>query len=209
VSVRVARSRRLVAEGHALATVARVMQISRQALYRVPTPRTTPQRRPLTDSVEAAIVEEALANQTDGYRMICAFVRRRLGIAVNRKRVLRVMRARKLIQRRRPLARRKGPGCFRVERPRQLWQLDLTSVWVAEHGWCYLMAIIDCCTREIVAWQLELRCRDDEPLALLERPGLGSLLWQAVVLALLAILIVALLSTLIQWEGARRARWSR
>jgi putative transposase len=71
--------------------------------------------------------------------------------------VLRVMRARKLIQRRRPLERRKRPGFFRVERPPQPWQLDLSSVWVAEHGWCYLMAMIDCCTREIVAWQLELR----------------------------------------------------
>jgi putative transposase len=159
VSVRVARSRRLVAEGYALATVARVMQISRQALYRTPTPRTAPQRRPVTDPVEAVIVEEALANQTDGYRMVCAFVRQRLGVAVNRKRVLRVMRERKLIQRRRPLERRKRPGFFRVERPRQLWQLDMTSIWVAEHGWTYLMAIIDCCTREIVGWQLELRCR--------------------------------------------------
>ncbi len=28
-----------------------------------------------------AIVEEATANQTDGYRMVCAFVRR-LGVAV-------------------------------------------------------------------------------------------------------------------------------
>src|ERR671936_604191 len=101
--------------------------------------------------------------------MICAFVRRKLGVAVNRKRVLRVMRERKLIQRRRPLERRKRPGFFRVERPRQLWQLDLTSVWVAEHGWTYLMAIIDCCTREIVAWQLELRCRADEAIALIER----------------------------------------
>ena len=134
--MRVARSRRLVAEGYAL---------------------------------EAAIVEEALANQTDGYRMICAFVRRRLGIAVNRKRVLRVMRERKLIQRRRPLERRKRPGFFRVERPRQLWQLDMSSIWVAEHGWTYLMAIIDCCTREIVGWQLELRCRADEAIALIER----------------------------------------
>jgi putative transposase len=169
VSVRVARSRRLVAEGYALATVARVMQISRQALYRVPTVRRPPQRRPPSDPVEAAIVEEALANQTDGYRMICAFVRRRLGIAVNRKRVLRVMRERRLIQRRRPLERRKRPGFFRVERPRQLWQLDLTSVWVAEHGWCYLMAMIDCCTREIVAWHVELRCRADEAIAVVER----------------------------------------
>jgi len=168
VSVRVARSRRLVAEGYALATVARVLQVSRQALYRVPTPRTAPQRRPL-DPVERAIVEEALANQTDGYRMVCAFVRRKLGIAVNRKRVLRVMRERKLIQRRRPLERRKRPGFFRVERPRQLWQLGLTSVWVAEHGWTYLMAIIDCCTREIVGWQLELRCRALEAEELIER----------------------------------------
>jgi hypothetical protein len=45
----------------------------------------------------------------------------------NRKRVLRVMRERKLIQRQRPLERRKRPGFFRVERPRQLWQLDMTS----------------------------------------------------------------------------------
>src|SRR4029453_16172544 len=64
---------------------------------------------------------------------------------------------------------RKRPGFFRVERPRQLWQLDMTSVWVAEHGWTYLIAIIDCCTREIVAWHLQLRCRADEAIALAER----------------------------------------
>ena len=167
--MRVARSRRLVAEGYPLATVARVLQVSRQALYRPPKQRRPPQRRPARDAVEAAIVEVAAANQTDGYRMVCAFVRRRLGVAVNRKRVLRVMREQKLIQRRRPLQRRRRPGFFRVERPRQLWQLDMTSIWVAEHGWCYLNAIIDCCTREIVVWQLELRCRADEAIAVVER----------------------------------------
>jgi putative transposase len=169
VRQRVARSRDLVAEGHSPSVVARVALISRQALYRTPTPRRLPQRRPPADPVEHAIVEEALANQTDGYRMVTAFVRRRLGRPVNRKRVLRVMRERKLIQRRRPLERRKRPGFFRVERPRQLWQLDMTSVWVAEHGWTYLNAIIDCCTREIVAWQLSLRCRADEAIQLVER----------------------------------------
>jgi len=150
VRQRVARSRDLVAEGHSPSLVARVAGISRQALYRTPKPRCASQRRPPADPIERAIVEEAMANQTDGYRMICAFVRRKLGVAVNRKRVLRVMRERKLIQRRRPLERRKRPGFFRVERPRQLWQLDMSSVWDAEHGWTYLMAIIDCCTREIV-----------------------------------------------------------
>jgi putative transposase len=159
----------LVARGFAVAAVTRVLQVSRQAVYRTPSPRRPPQRRPVSDPVEQAIVEEATANQTDGYRMVTAFVRRKLGVAVNRKRVLRVMRERKLIQRRRPLERRKRPGFFPVERPRQLWQLDMTSVWVAEHGWTYLNAIIDCCTREIVAWQLSLRCRADEAIALVER----------------------------------------
>jgi putative transposase len=143
--------------------------ISGQALYRTPRPRRAPQRRPLTDPVERVIVEEATANKTDGYRMVAAFVRHRLGRPENRKRVLRVLRERELIQRRRPLERRRRPGFFRVERPRQLWQLDRSSVWVAEHGWTYLMAIIDCCTREIVAWQLELRCRADEAIAVVER----------------------------------------
>src|SRR3954453_5987717 len=169
--MRVTRSRELVAEGYTPSAGARVAQISRQAIYRTPKPRRAPAApaRPPADEVEAAIVADAEANPTDGYRMVCAWARRRLGRPVNRKRVLRVMRERGLIQRRRPLERRRRPGFFRVERPDQLWHLDLTSVWVAEHGWVYLMAAIDCCTREIVAWHLETRCRAKEAIGLIER----------------------------------------
>ena len=66
MSERVARSRELVARGFAVAAVTRVLQISRQAVYRTPKPRRSPQRRPPADLVEAAIVEEAMAKQTDG-----------------------------------------------------------------------------------------------------------------------------------------------
>jgi putative transposase len=168
--MRVTRSRELVAEGYRLSAVARVAQISRQAIYRIPKPRRAPAApaRAPADEVEQAIVEEATANPTDGYRMVTAWARRRLGRPVNRKRVLRVMRERRLIQRRRRLDRRRRPGFFRVERPDQLWHLDMTSVWVAEHGWVYLMAAIDCCTREIVAWHLQTRCRANEAIALIE-----------------------------------------
>jgi putative transposase len=171
VRLRVARSRELVAAGYRPAVVARIAQISRQAIYRIPKtlPPTARRARPPADATEAAIVAVAEANQTDGYRMVTALVSRRLGRAVNRKRVLRVMRERRLIQRRRRLDRRRRPGFFRVTRPDELWHLDLTSVWVAEHGWCYLMAAIDCCTREIVGWHLELRCRAKESISLVER----------------------------------------
>ena len=125
------------AEGYPLASVARVLGVSRQALYRTPKPRTVPKRRPIRDPIERVIIEEALDNQTDGYRMVCAFVRRRLGVAVNPKRVLRVVREHNLIQRRRRLERRKRPGFFRVERPRLpvSGSSTLTSIWVGEHGW--------------------------------------------------------------------------
>jgi len=169
VSGRVARSRELVAKGYAMAAVARVLQVTRQALYRTPKPRCSPQRRPPTGEVETAIVEVAGENPTDGYRMVWALTRRRLGRAVNRKRVLRVMREQRLIQRRRSVPRRRRPGFFKVTRPAELWHMDMSAVWVAEHGWVYLNAIIDCCTREIVGWDLSLRCRAKEAIAVIEQ----------------------------------------
>jgi len=170
VTLRVAYARELVAAGHRPAVVARILRISRQAVYRIPRPRRAPDaaRRPPVNDVEAAIIEVAEANPTDGYRIVTAWVCRQLGQAINRKRVLRVMRERRLIQRRTHEPKRRRPGFFQVERPGQLWHLDMTSVWVAEHGWVYLNAIIDCCTREIVGWQLSLRCRADEAIAVIE-----------------------------------------
>ena len=52
MSARVARSRELVARGHALATVARVLHVTRQAIYRTPKLRSAPQRRPPVDDAK-------------------------------------------------------------------------------------------------------------------------------------------------------------
>ena len=165
---RVARSRRLVAGGRKVAVVARVMQISRQAIYRTPKQRPAATRRPATGTVDRAIVEVARANPTDGTRMVAALTSRELERPISRKRAQRVMRAEGLLQRHRPSGRRRRPGYFRVERPDQLWHMDMTSIWVAEHGWCYLNAIVDCCTREIPASRLDLRCRRQEAEAVVD-----------------------------------------
>jgi len=86
--MRVTRSRELVAEGHSPSLVARVAQISRQAIYRVPKTRPLAAKRagPPGDDVEAAIIAVARDNQTDGYRMGTALVVRKA--RSNRKRVL-------------------------------------------------------------------------------------------------------------------------
>ena len=131
--MRAARSRELIAKGRRPAVVARLLVVNPDRAV----------RRLLTDPVDRLIVEAARANPTDGTRMVAALASRELGRQVNRKRAQRVMRAQRLLQRHRPLRRRRRPGFFRVERPDQLWHLDMTAVWVAEHGWTYLNAAID------------------------------------------------------------------
>jgi putative transposase len=165
--MRVTRSRELGAQGRPAAVVARVAGISRQAIYRRPKRPPAGQRRP-PSATDRVVLEVAHANPTDGTRMVAALAGRELGGQVNRKRVQRLMREHALLQRHRSEGRRRRPGFFRVERPDQLWHLDMTSVWVAEHGWCYLNAAIDCCTREIVGWALDIRCRAHEAAAVID-----------------------------------------
>lgn len=166
--MRVARSREVVAQGRPAAVVARVAGISRQAIYRRPARPPQGQRRALSD-IDHFVLDVARENPTDGTRMVAALASRQLnGDAVNRKRVQRLMREHRLLQPKRSEGRRKRPGYFQVTRPDELWHLDMTSVWVAEHGWCYLNAAIDCCTREITAWSLDVRCRAQEAIAVID-----------------------------------------
>jgi len=171
VSERVSRSRALVAQGRPVALVARVAGISRQAIYRRPKRPPTGQRRPL-DVVDRQILEVARANPTDGTRMVAALTAAETSRPVNRKRVQRLMREHQLLQPKRSEGRRKRPGYFEVTRPDELWHMDMTSVWVAEHGWVYLNAIIDCCTRQITGWSLDVRCRADEAITVLDHAAL-------------------------------------
>jgi putative transposase len=169
VSERVARSRELVAQGRPAALVARVAGISRQAIYRRPRRPPRGRRRPLDelDRVVLAVARED-EHAADGTRMIAAIASRRAGRPVNRKRCQRLMREHALLQPQRSEGRRRRPGHFQVTRPDELWHLDMTSVCVAEHGWTYLNAAIDCCTREITSWALDVRCRAPEAIAVIE-----------------------------------------
>lgn len=168
MSVRVSRARAVVATGRRPAVVACVAQVSRQALYGHRA------RRPCKAGAgqgrvgDERVVEVAKRHPTDGTRMVAALATAELGEPVNRKRVQRIMRAHRLLQPSRNSDRRRRPGHFRVTRPDELWHMDMTKVWTAAHGWVYLHVAIDCCTREVVGWSLDVRCRDDEAIAVVE-----------------------------------------
>lgn len=168
MSVRVSRARAVVACGRRPAVVARVAGISRQAIYKTPKTRPAAAGPGEVSEADRAIVEVARANPTYGTRMVAAIASRELGEPVNRKRVQRVMRQHKLLQPSRSDGRRRRPGYFRVTRPDELWHMDMTKVWTAQHGWVYLHAIVDCCTRELVAWTLDVRTRSAEAIGCVE-----------------------------------------
>jgi putative transposase len=64
------------------------------------------------------------------------------------------------------VSRRKDWSRVEAPQPNMVWQSDMTKVWAGPAtGWSYLVSVIDCCTREIVGWNLSLRCRSGDVLS--------------------------------------------
>jgi len=160
-----------------VATIARVLRVSRQSLYDIPSqpdePRPARRRSappslgegwetmtvsPATCTLEEALHVLARRHPAAGYRKIRSRARR-AGFVVNRKKVARLRREWGFT-RRAPKPHPKAQGRpFNVIAPNVLWQTDLTSVWCGEDGWAYFCAVIDCYDRSILGWTFTSRCR--------------------------------------------------
>jgi putative transposase len=169
--MRVVWARDLRRKGYRPADLAEALRISRASIYRPapsgsdgsPPPRT---RRPRGDDDEAlvAIKKVASAHPRYGTRRIRAVLGRQ-GLRINRKKIQRIMRAEGLLV---PIL---GPHpkpeglSFQVTAPDHLWQTDLTKFWAGPaDGWCYVSAVIDCCTREVMGYAVTRRCRSIDVL---------------------------------------------
>jgi putative transposase len=163
-----------VAQGYTAKLVATALVISRSSLYYRKRPRGSRADRTCDEQIVMACGEKLAY----GYRRVAWWLRRKEGLIVNRKRVLRVMRERGLLVRSRRLRarRRKEWGRVEASRPNEIWQSDMTKVWAGPSvGWAYLVSVIDCCTREIVGWNLSHRCRTEDALAAVEQAVLERL----------------------------------
>jgi len=168
------QARELVTAGYTAALVAATLAISRSSLYYRKQPRGSRADRSYDEQIVVACGEKPAY----GYRRVTWWLRRKGSLVVNRKRVLRVMRERGLLVRSRQLRARRRKEWGRVEapRPNQVWQSDLTKIWAGPSvGWAYLVSVIDCCTREIVGWNLSNRCRTEDALAAVEQAVLHRL----------------------------------
>jgi putative transposase len=62
---------------------------------------------------------------------------------------------------------------MRPVRPNQNWQIDMTSFALSDLTSLYLVMVTDCCSRKIVGWTLDRRCRAGEWIGAL-RMGIES-----------------------------------
>lgn len=141
---------------------------------RQPTISSSSNRNHHSDSTEAtalleAIEKLALEYPSYGVRRITAMLHRSRIAIVNRKKVYRNMKLANLVRKR---SVRKHVIIKRIltvpERPDQLWQQDITYIWCGHDGWCYLFSILDCYTREWLAYTFSTYCGTDEAIRTLE-----------------------------------------
>jgi putative transposase len=144
-------------------------------------------------AVRDAIQRLALADRHCGYRRIAAQLRRE-GLAVNHKRVLRLMREDNLLcLRKRPFAPattdsrhswRAAPNLARGMVPTgldQLWVADITYIRLQEE-FAFLAVVLDAFSRRVVGWALETHLQASLAIAALSmalaarRPAPGSLI---------------------------------
>lgn len=144
--------------------VCRILGVNRSSLYR--------QSKPVADRKEPRNNRDLLQiirnlshmYPTYGYRRIWAILKHRYSIEFNIKRVHRLMQKAGLQvrQKKRFPYRRLATGTVNVKESDRRWAIDLTKIYCGNDGWASLIAIIDCCDREIVGYRFSLRGRAQE-----------------------------------------------
>jgi len=106
-----------------------------------------------------------------GYRRIWSYLKYRQGVAVNKKRVYRLMKEQNLIVT--PQVRLKAKrGPIRpkpvASRPNQFWGIDMTKIKLHGWGWLYLCVVLDWHSKEIIGHSLNLQSKTDHWLDALQ-----------------------------------------
>lgn len=107
-----------------------------------------------------------------GYRRIWAHLRFVDGLRINKKRVLRLMRAHALLVKpnhRLKATRTPSRSKPRPTAPQQWWGIDMTKVMVQPLGWVYVVIVLDWYTKKIVGHYAGLQAKSTHWLLALEQ----------------------------------------
>ena len=128
----------------------------RQTVYYQPRPR---KPRPLNEKLVAAIKATIEMQPAWGIRMTWAWLRETKGWKkLNIKAVARIMRIKRWTVHKRKKGNRPRVKVKRsqTKKPDTRWSTDLALVFCgAQDGWCSFVPVVDCCTRELLGWELD------------------------------------------------------
>ena len=145
--------------GVSLATCCRILGAPRSTVYARRRPGSCAKRGPRTVMPDEELLQrirEAIMRSPfsgEGHRKVTARLRREDGIAVGRKRVLRLMREAGLLAPQRARGRRRAhahDGTIIPQAPNVLWGTDATMAYTAKDGWVWAFVAVDHYTAE--AW---------------------------------------------------------
>ena len=90
-----------------------------------------------------------------GYRRVWAYLKYRLNVTVNKKRVYRIMKEQQLLVKPNLRLRAKRDDQSyrnkpRASLPNQFWGTDMTKVMIKDFGWVYCVVVLDWFTKKIV-----------------------------------------------------------
>ena len=123
-------------------------------------------RKKLVDAVQKVVRQHPCW----GYRRVRAWLVRREGFTVSKKTVQRIIQDHgwQVRNRRQTPRPRVQASASKASVPNERWAIDATSCW-SKQGWIGIMAVIDCCTRQIVGVHVSQRGRAQEAEAALEQ----------------------------------------
>ena len=125
--------------------------------------RPGPPAKPIAEQVVQAVVTMATQNPWYGYKRI-AVTRRRAGHAVKNREAYIVMRDHRLLQspasEQPRFIRLHGSSSSLPQRPNDLWQMDVTYIYIPGHGWWYAVTVIDYYSRYLLACHLTFSYSD-------------------------------------------------
>lgn len=140
-------------------TVCAVVGVSRSVAYYHPRkPDKVVQLDPDISGRIKALIE---AYPSRGVRFVWAQLRFTQGLRVTRKKIHRIMRERGwTVKQRKAGSRPRAPASRSIaERPNERWATDFALVHCGQDGWCVFAPVVDCCTREVLGWSLQLTGR--------------------------------------------------
>lgn len=152
------------------------LALPRSTAYYQPRQRSAPARDHAFEMIVRDIIEE---HPTFGIRRVWALLKFSLNFAVNRKRVARLFKRRGWSCRLRSIGGRPRVQGSRsiADHPNERWATDIALVWCGNDGWCSFVPVLDCCTRQVLGWELAHTARAKTAERALESALLARFGW--------------------------------